>query len=247
MKQILLSIMIMTGAFSFNLQPTKYIAHAGGGIGNIMYSNSLEALDYNYMRGHQIFELDFCWTSDRKLIALHDWEDKFETLFGFRVNSPLNYEMISGMRMINNYRVLTLSLLTDWLRRHPYTFIVTDMKEENLESLGYLADNYKDYLFRFIPQIYETPEYEKVKQMGFENIILALYLNRQTPQEIEKFVKTNRIFAAAMPLGKKNFEKYLEIFEKNGIFVYVHTYNDPETAEKLLNTAIDGIYTDYLH
>ncbi len=247
MKPIMYLFLIMTGVSAFNPQPTRYIAHAGGGVDGVMYSNSLEALDYNYKLGHQIFEMDFDWTSDRKLIALHDWEDKFEYLFGFSVNSPLDYETVSRMKMIENLTVVTLPMLTNWLQRHPYTFIVTDMKVENLLSLKYLAENCSRFIFRFIPQIYETSEYEKVKELGFDNIILTLYLNKQIPEEIEEFVRNNKLFAAAMPVGKKDFDEYLRIFKENGVFVYVHTYNDPDIAAELLNTPIDGIYTDFLH
>ncbi len=35
------------------------IAHAGGGINEHNYSNSLEALEYSYNKGFRAFEMDF--------------------------------------------------------------------------------------------------------------------------------------------------------------------------------------------
>ena len=228
-------------------RPTKFIAHAGGGVDGVMYSNSIEALDYNYGLGHQLFEIDFSWTSDGKLIAIHDWTEKFEYLFRFSVNAPLDYDTISHMKMRNNLTVMTLPMLTEWLQRHPYTYIVTDIKEGNIDGLKYLAENYGRFSCRFIPQIYETFEYEKVKELGFENMILTLYTNKQPLEEIDDFIRNNKIFAVAIPYGKINYDTYMKIFKENDVFVYVHTYNDPEKAAKLLATQIDGLYTDFLY
>ena len=76
MKKTILTILIILQIVCFyskEVKPTKYIAHAGGGINNITYSNCLEALNLNYKLGHRVFEIDFSCTSDNKLISLHDW------------------------------------------------------------------------------------------------------------------------------------------------------------------------------
>ena len=49
----------------------KFIAHAGGGIGNLSYTNSRDALDTNYRHGHRFFELDLDWTKDDKLVLIN--------------------------------------------------------------------------------------------------------------------------------------------------------------------------------
>lgn len=55
----------------------RLVAHAGGAIRekeyNTFYTNSLEALQQNYSLGHRLFEMDFYLTSDKKLAAVHDW------------------------------------------------------------------------------------------------------------------------------------------------------------------------------
>lgn len=40
----------------------QYVAHAFGGIGGDTYTNSLEAFEANYARGHRIFEVDMDYT-----------------------------------------------------------------------------------------------------------------------------------------------------------------------------------------
>jgi len=46
-------------------QPPIIIAHAAGAVNGRTYTNSLEAFEYNYAKGHRFFEVDFSWTSDR--------------------------------------------------------------------------------------------------------------------------------------------------------------------------------------
>lgn len=50
------------------------VAHVLGGIDDKAYTNSKEALLYNYNLGHRAFEVDFSITSDEKLVCAHDWE-----------------------------------------------------------------------------------------------------------------------------------------------------------------------------
>ena len=76
-------------AFSTNIysQPLM-IAHAGGGINGINYSNSIEALNHNYAKGFRYFEMDFSWTSDNKLVCLHDWKKRFKLVFKQKTKKP---------------------------------------------------------------------------------------------------------------------------------------------------------------
>ena len=60
--------------------PPQLIAHGGGIIIRVdgkdkrVYStNSIEALQRNYDEGYSLFEMDFQWTSDNHLVAIHDW------------------------------------------------------------------------------------------------------------------------------------------------------------------------------
>ena len=62
-------------------EPAAMVAHAGGGVDGDRYWNSVEALERNYAAGFRVFEVDFHWTRDRKLVLLHDWKQNFERLF----------------------------------------------------------------------------------------------------------------------------------------------------------------------
>ena len=57
------------------------IAHAGGGIAGVTYSNSREALDHSYGKGLRLFEIDLNWTTDGHLVLVHDWQDSSRDWF----------------------------------------------------------------------------------------------------------------------------------------------------------------------
>ena len=95
----------------------KYIAHAGGGIGKMSYTNSRDAFDANYRRGHRCFELDLNWTSDGQLVLIHDWEGNFRDLFpNSKVTVPPSLDEFLRLTMRNNLTPLSFAGLADWLR-----------------------------------------------------------------------------------------------------------------------------------
>lgn len=246
-KIMTLIILQVTLIYSDEIKPAKYIAHAGGGIDNITYTNCLEALNLNYELGHRLFEIDFSWTSDNELIALHDWEESYKFLFNESTNHPLDYNTILKKRMINDYTILTLPLLSEWLKTHPDANIVTDIKNKNIEALKYISENFKNDISRYIPQIYFFWEYETVKNLGYDNIILTLYLNNKSPESIAEFADNHKLFAITINMAKKNYNKILYLLKKRNLFVYVHTYNDKNFVEQILTTQVNGIYTDFLY
>ena len=62
-----------------------------------------------------------------------------------------------------------------WFADHPQAFLVTDVKERNLDALEHIGSNYPQFLTRIIPQIYQPSEYTIVRELGFEKIIWTLY------------------------------------------------------------------------
>ena len=72
------------------------IAHAGGGLGKRTYTNSYEALDSNTKNGFKYFELDFTFTSDGRLVCIHDWKVNFKLTFGIETERRLTLEELCG-------------------------------------------------------------------------------------------------------------------------------------------------------
>lgn len=123
------------------------IAHAGGGLPEATYTNSLAALELAASHGFQLIELDFRRTADGVSFG-HDPS---------RLSS------------------LTFDQLMTFLRQNPGVSIVTDFKSENVEGLRQLATLAGSNKSRFIPQIYRFDELQPVMAMGFPRPILSVY------------------------------------------------------------------------
>ncbi|MFZ1932262.1 MAG: glycerophosphodiester phosphodiesterase family protein [Thermoguttaceae bacterium] len=224
----------------------KYIAHAGGGIGKMAYTNSRDAFDANYRRGHRFFEFDLNWTSDGQLVLIHDWQGNFRDLFPTsKIALPPSLDEFLRLKMRNNLTPISFAGLADWLRTHPGARIVTDVKEDNLRALGKIAAEYPDLVDRIIPQIYAFEEYEPVWDMGYGNIILTLYLKNYADEPVLNFARSHRLFGVTMWIERAMGALPREL-KKLNIPVFAHTVNWPEEQKKLESNGVSGFYTDFL-
>ena len=103
--------------YAKQIKMPELIAHAGGGINNTIYTNSREALDYNYSKGFRFFELDFDWTEDGELVLIHYWvNDTLKRLFNVEVRVYYLKEFKS-FKMINNMTQMALGDLINWMKK----------------------------------------------------------------------------------------------------------------------------------
>lgn len=241
---IFFALYLITPEKSPDSKPPRLIAHAAGGILGRTYTNSLEALEANYAKGHRYFELDFSWTSDGRLALIHDWKWTFTKWFNAK-DVP-KYSQFKSLKM--NYGMTQMSLddLIKWLKGHKDAFVVTDAKAPNIPVLKRISNKAGKLRVQFIPQIYAPSEYAPAKEFGFRNIILTLYCLKMSDEKILDFATKNHLFAITMPL-KKALETPLagNLIEKK-VRIYVHTVNKLEVWEKLQQIGVSGIYTDFL-
>lgn len=236
-----------------NATPTKTypkilrVAHAGGGYSGITYTNSLDALNFNKQK-YDLFELDFVFTSDWELICLHDWEESVKITFdkNFQVTPPTLKEFNLYVDANTKYKNCTFNTLVTWLNSNPDKIIVTDIKDNNIKALEYIAKRYPDYSKRFIPQIYFPEEYELVKNMGYEKIIWTLYRFSGDSKLVLHKVKSMHLYAITMPPSRVDTGLAKELRDSIGIRSYVHTINDQKKLQKYENLGIYEIYTDFL-
>lgn len=228
-----------------SLQPPLLIAHAGGGVNNRAYMNSLEALDLNYQLGHRFFEIDFNWTSDGKLVAIHDWENTYKRLFD-STGVP-TFEQFMKKNMNHEQSQLSLSKLDQWLKQHKDAYIITDIKGNNIYGLKSMITEMDAAPEQIIPQMYHPSNYQLIKSMGYNHVIFTLYATNLPYFEIIDFVKNNPLFAVTVHPAKKNFRAILEGMNGIGTFVYVHTYNTISELIHYKDMKVDGIYTDFLY
>ena len=229
------------------LGPPLFVAHAGGAVNGHTYTNSLEALESNYRKGHRFFEMDLSWTSDGYLVAIHDWgneSDTFRRMFyvpdDCRVPSKsqfLNLESRYGLTQ------LCLEDALKWAEEKGDAFIITDIKENNIKGLSRIRTVYGRYVPHVIPQIYRYKTYGEAIRLGYRNIILTLYRMKIDPYRLVSFVRNNRLFAVTMPWRTAQ-SGLASLLQKYGVNVYAHTVNDLQLFFALKKTGVAGIYTD---
>lgn len=222
-----------------------YIMHAGGGIRNLTYTNSLEALDQNYSVGERSFELDLDLTTDNEVVSIHGWEqiDLYEGGVGGRQYSLAEFR---AMRRKDKLTQITLHSLAMWLQTHPGSNIITDVKSDNVKALRIIAAQYPRLKDRFIPQIYRLREYGAVRSMGFEKIILTLYAKEYRDGVVMCFSSKFPLYAVTMWDSRALRGNLGKMLAAEKITVYAHTVNDPAQVEMLRNAGVFGVYTDFL-
>jgi len=222
----------------------RLIAHAGGDIHGIRMTNSRQALDRSYDEGFRFIEVDICLTSDGVPVLLHDWGNaNWFAGIKYSTEQP-EYEDFKKRTGILGLEFMDLDMLARWLASHDDAYIITDIKQDNIEILGHIRENYPEASKRIIPQIYSPDEYEPVRELGYENIILTLYRMETVGDDVFEFCSENPLFGLTMAKSRAEtglLEKYSEL----GIPVYVHTINDYNEYIKLRDSGAYGVYTDF--
>lgn len=226
------------------VRPPLLVAHAGGEIGGITYTNCLEAIENSLSKGINTIEIDFSYTSDQKIVLLHTWDGFIEKFFN-RLRGCYSYDEFKGFKMFYGWHQMTLEDLIAWMREHEDAVIVTDTKENNIKLLQEISLQGKDVIDRFIPQIYSPEEYNTAKELGYSRIIFTLYRSGLPNEDIIEFARENELYAVTMPEARAaaGLAKNLSNI---GVFTYCHTINDVKTAEMYIRSGIDGFYTDSL-
>ncbi|TVR56940.1 MAG: hypothetical protein EA426_13080 [Spirochaetaceae bacterium] len=228
------------------------VGHAAGRYLGTTYTNSIEALRANVDR-YDVFELDFEWTADGRLVGLHDWDVVFERLYGFRPDGALSYDAFRDTAPTIDITPVDLPIVRSFLADHPSVRIVTDVKTRNLDALEKIADSIPDFPRRVIPQIYSPDEFERVAELGFTDVIWTLYRypgNRDVENVLARIREIEAefpgaLFAVAMPIELVE-AGHAERLHAVGIPVYAHTVNTCETYRRLVSRGASSIYTDSL-
>jgi glycerophosphoryl diester phosphodiesterase len=260
----LISILLISPCYSEeNNFGVLRVAHAGGGISGQTYTNSLDALNLNYEKGFQYFELDFSFTKDDCLVCIHDWNESFKHSFDFTskerptletftylIKSKKSWPRGPGFLNLNKslFEECTLKSLAVWMLEHPYAVIITDIKEKNIDGLRRIAKALPNSKERVIPQIYQPENFSIVKSLGFKSVIWTLYRYKGSTEEVLQHCKEfYGSFAITMPIRRAKTELPKKLKERN-IPTYVHTINSEEEAMKyIVEYKISEVYTDFLH
>ena len=142
--------------------PDAYIAH-GGGIGALVYTNSLEAVRDSLDKGFRFIELDLIETSDGHLLGGHDW-----IFFKSSINhsdssdQPLPLAEVLDRKIQGEHTVLTGDTIRRLMESNQF-ILVTD-KIRNYELL------LKELPFpdRMIVEVFSPEDYRRALEAGIK-------------------------------------------------------------------------------
>ncbi len=227
---------------------SSYILHAGGVTPDgIVGSNSLEAIDNSYKKGYRMLEIDFCWTEDKQLVCVHDWDSYYTKRLGKECITLQEFE--EHRYGTYGFTSLTLDHLCEWLKEHRDVIIVTDIKENCVDGAKIIAMKYPKLIDNFCIQMYDKSEYTELYSLGFTKIIWTLYKlswdEKKNTDDIVNFALVHDLVGITFSAELVDLiPNYIEDLKLAKTSLYVHTVNDYNSQCKYFNMGITGIYTD---
>lgn len=216
------------------------IAHAGGGIDNSVYTNSLEALIFSYSRGIKLFELDLLETEDGHLVASHSWEDYWNDV-GIKNEGKITIKEFLSNERLDMYTHLYYQNINDFFEKNTDAILVTD-KVTNIKKIA-SSFTFKN---RIIVEVFDEEKINDVISLGMKPIISFTNYNRKEILRIKEKYGVNFFATSITNLPRGEDGQFLKQ-ERRDYCMYLYTLNNPDDWRDLKEKNIaDGVYTDFL-
>ena len=247
------------------LASEKKIIHACGEItgpdGEVYdYTNSREALEQTLSKGAHFVEIDFAFTSDKKLVCIHNWKKDFVKADGTMVESAATWEEFTKGSILGFFSTMTLEDLVQILQDHPDVYIVMDVKAaEMLRGYRYMAKflsgKYPEMLPRMIPQFYHASQYEYLYGCGYRTMIFSLYRSgvwEYSYSALDGIIKRKLLLGVTFRQrylhggreGEQVPDDLLQRVLSSRNPVYVHTIDDPDDQQEAYGMGVTAVYTN---
>lgn len=234
----------------------RVITHALGGIDGKTYTNSIDALDYNYNRGKRVFEADFNYTSDGAIVLTHDYQETSNNLIDFPDDYIPSYDEFMSNQIYYKYKPGNAEDLLAYMHEHSDMYLVSDIKYDNpamittlLQGIVAMAQEkgIEEVLDRFIIQFYYEQNYYDIQKIyPFKNYIYSLYAEKNKDFEgVKNFCVANDIPVVLMRSSWVKDETTLQVFNENNIKVYVYTLNNLNRIFERKSQGVYGVVSDY--
>lgn len=247
------------GSVNFSWKDHRTIAHALGGVDGKEYLNSREGFLAMYEQGVRLFELDLSKTSDGVWVCRHNWKESLGQWEG-NGKKILTEKQFKKRKIYGKYTSMTLEDFFLLLKDHPDAFVMIDSKQYSLRNYQRTLEDYYEYvetarsagaedaLNQIIPEIYSQAMFSGTAMIyAFPSYIYSLWQEyaEEDLEEIASFCHEKGIGAATI-YWKYWSEAAEQIFEKQGVRLYVYTVNDRNQARGYLAEGAEGICTDFL-
>lgn len=233
----------MTFAQSYEWTENTIIAHAGGGIEGDKYTNSLEAFQNSYKKGHRLIELDINMTSDGKVVARHDWKD----------TKDQTYETFKNRLYKDKYKPIDFQQVIKLLKKYDDVYIILDGKTKSPQAVQTLYKKINVYTKnlkprdknRLIPQMFYKQDYQLLKNYGFKDVLYVIGRESYTNQSLAEFCDERGIRAVSIDKTFVN-TPLVQTLKKKKIVSYTYTVNDRGTMKRHKQMGVHGFFSDFV-
>lgn len=246
-------------AGNFSWDHYQSVVHALGGMDGKTYLNCKEGFEYYYEQGARLFEVDLTQTADGVWVCRHDWEDSMEQWEGDGKKVLMSGDF-KNTAIYGEYTPLTLEDLLRLLKKYPDAYVIIDCGGYESRNSKNTYSDFKAFaeiaraagadsvMGQMIPEIYNTKMYDALEKVNhFPSYMYSLWQEYSVKKlkKIAEYCKETGI--PTVTINREYWtEEIQEIFDEQGIRVFVYTVNDQAEAEKYLKAGAAGICTDTL-
>lgn len=216
------------------------IAHAGGQYKGRNYSNSQEAVASTIASGVRLIELDLRKTSDKHLVALHEWSDVLPSAPSVHLDNTFPLEWYQSQQWVDSVHPMTDQNIKDLMQKRQDIMLVTD-KCQDLMAIKSLSDDPS----RVIAEVFDTITYVSAILSGKVTPALALWEGTfgLIPSVAKALLLQPRLVTVHVTTWQSHHQTLIMLTRLTGARLMVYTVNDEDMAQKILQEG-NLIYSD---
>ena len=220
----------------------RFIAHAGGGIDDLKYTNSLEAVNKSIKDNFKLIELDIRETLDNVFVGVHEWKE-FKKITNIKKNdeNELNNEALllnefKKKKIYKKYTPLDIVSINDIFRKNNELILLTD-KTNNFSKLNSDLNFDKK---RIMVEVFGKKNYFNSISEGIINPIYS-FNHKDYNFVIKHKIK---IISAHSQDIINNSQIYKKLVENN-VMVFMYSSNESDFINNNLDILFTHVYTDF--
>ena len=250
--------------FNYYVTKQRYIMHAGGSIDNKKYTNSYDALKYNYDNGNRIYEIDLNFTSDQEVVLVHGWSE-YDYQYRLGLKYDKNHPIMDSNTFKNSliqgkYDSMTIDDLIKFMRNNPYCYFILNIKEgynvniskKMIKRIINSSGNDAKILNRFVIWGYNPSVIKEVKKLYNFELLSMYYKNvKLMDKQInsnEKFINycVNNGISSIIINSTSYNEEMIRMAKEKGIYVFLYTIDNDVLAQGYFQKGITMIMSNVL-
>jgi len=227
------------------IDKSKYVMHASGGLNKQIYLNSKESLENYINQGFRLFEVDFAYTSDKQIVCTH----KFENIPNYDGSTKPTFEEFNSHLVGGKFHPLDLNFLITTFNKHPDAKLIFDTKEPN--AITIFEDLYiklKSFKFKveeqLIAQVYSKDGFHFLKDFKVKEFWFSNYMAKYPQQTIKSYFE-NEPLVTTIVLDQTFFETFSSQGLKLNKKIAVHSYKSILTIKNSKKLKCDYIFVHY--